>query len=325
MSGFPHFKGPLPTMAQMLTFEGIYPSAGTIVSHTWKKPKWASMIYVLCFGSGGGGGAGGVASATQSGGGGGGNATNIVAALFSALWFPPLVYVNVPQGGLGGTGTGSGGVQAPSSLSTVQNSQVSGVTLVTSSTGSPPGGNDGIGANGGGANGGIAGPTATNMALGSFGNWWTQPSEGSAGGGTGNTPADLPYASGTGFGGLINPLSGGGGGGGTTSGGVTSSGGGLTGRPAGGGNPGTFLGPERINGGTSTSRVGDSGYAYMGTSNPWLFTGGAGGASNPAGIGGRGGDGAIGCGGGGGGGSSTGSAAGPGGDGGPGLVVIMWW
>jgi len=265
---------------------------------TWTRPRNATMIYMLCIGSGAGG-AGGSAGSPQGGGSG-----SIATLLIPAMLLPQTIYCLVGLGGAGGPSNSSGSSGAHSYISTVSGSTaVASLVLVSGTT---------VASGSAGATAAIAGT----FVFGTLGIWSSVAGLPPSAGGVAATWAGL---SPTGA-----PLCGG------------SSGSAFVASATGFGilaaGPFPGLGATPATGVTGTSVVyGDPTFnadplsTLSSASVPFMPSGGTGGSASTGagGIGGNGGAGAIGCGGGGAAGGQT--TNGTGGRGGDGLIMILAW
>jgi hypothetical protein len=308
-----------------LTKEVFYAN-GTTSWQIWTKPSNAKFVNMVLIGGGGGGGAG-ASSNSGAGGGGGGGCSAISRVFFHASFLPDRLYVQVGNGGLGGSQSPvvvatSGGI---SYVSIQPNTTTNNVIVASGAAG---GGFGGAGGNGGAAgSAGTAGSIYTASLLTSLGSF--QGIAGIAGlaGGTGGG-ATLPSIT-IGLSPYLLPITPGLGGCGL------NASAGLNQDPNIGGRIiGTFS--STISGGTSSPTFagpGSSGYCGLRPNSnsssrlTFLSTGGAGGGAggygSVTGSGGEGGFGGIGSGGGGGGGCFFGSTnGGRGGRGGDGIVII---
>jgi hypothetical protein len=265
----------------------------------WVKPQEATFVHIWMVGAGGGGGGGftGAASSARGGGGGGGSGA-IARGTFLASMLPDILYVQVPQGGTGSTGSGvAGGVGGRVHVSVRPSVTAADIVLVSGAA-DASGGAAGSGAIAGA--GGTASTVSTAIS-GSFGSLatslqFTAGDTGTAGGaqtGAAGSP-QVALAS-------IN-ITGGAGGAGVTT--TDFNGGAIV---------GAGICPSRV-GGTANANGEKALNGYMSWI-PLFSTGGSGGGSDNDAIGGTGGDGGIGSGGGGGGGGATGGGGGRGGDG----------
>lgn len=305
-----------PRRATNQLFRGKYAAlASAPEPYVWEKPSNARYFSFLIIGAGGGGGGGFTRAAANGGGGGGGGSGGIVRLQLPTIFVPPILYLNVPQGGLGGSGSGvAGGAGAITTIGTVQGSVVAATLLGASSAAAAGGG--AAGATGtASATAGAAATVATRAlaALCGLGTWL--PTVGQIGGVGSPSTANGTAVT---FGGTGIMISGGGGGGGASSANVARNGANITGvglipTIAGGtgANPGT-PGAHGINMWPGATLGG----VVIGS------TGGAGGGAGGTGVGAAGGNGGFGSGGGGGGAGTTGAAGGNGGDG---LIFVEWW
>ena len=304
-----------------LTKEVFYAN-GTTSWQIWTKPSNAKFVNMVLIGGGGGGGAG-ASSNSGAGGGGGGGCSAISRVFFHASFLPDRLYVQVGNGGLGGSqspvvAATSGGI---SYVSIQPNTTTNNVIVASGAAG---GGFGGAGGNGSAPGTiGAAGTIYTSSLLTSLGSF--QAIAGIAGlqGGVGNTVrASITIGSSP----YLIPITPGLGGGGMTGLATPDTLGVIVGTPlsptiSGGTNSSTFAGP------------GSSGYCGLRPNSNsssrlmFLSTGGAGGGAGGLGAvtgsGGEGGFGGIGSGGGGGGGCFFGSTnGGRGGRGGDGIIII---
>lgn len=265
-------------------------SQATLGFLTWRKPRAAQQIALLCVGAGGVGGSGFTgASGTQRGGGGGGGSGGIARMMCAASMLPDTLFYQVGIGTLGG-GIGT---------STVIRTSGTGANIIQGSSGTSGGTGTATVGGAAGAAGGFASANWLRAFIAT-----TSGQSGVIGGansaGAGPTPLLM--------------VSGGAGGGGVTTGNVTAEGGQIFANG----------GVEAIPGGLANGGKGQDGKTiWLPDSYLFTATGGTGGGSTGAsGVGGAGGNGGIGCGGGGGGGGVTGGAGGRGGDG---IVIIVSW
>jgi hypothetical protein len=296
---------------------------------TWEKPKNCKYVYILAIGAGSGGGAGRRSTSNNAGGGGGGASGAITKGFFQADVLPDVLYVQVGNGGYGGTGASiaaNGGAGGPGEITYVSvgpNTSAAFIVMQSGNT-AATGGAGGLVAS---VSGGVA-ETVWGLT-GAFGNIGQMSSYAGQNGGIGviNTSNGGSIS-------LVSIVSGGAGGGGTSSGSAVSSGGNITGAgivPTILGLPGVsvpasiYIGPDG-RAGYQTRMPGNS-YTNR---DPLIFTGGAGAGgivmNSGTGYGSPGGNASIGSGGGGGGGANFSNAtflkAGDGGRGGDGLVII---
>jgi hypothetical protein len=276
---------------------------------TWSKPENCTFVSIIAIGGGGAGSAGGAGAVSQvRNGGKGGGSSSITKTLYPAWALPSTLYIQVGNGGLGGSGSASGTI-----LATGSNGQLSYVSIIPTSSanyilvksGNAPstGGGPGYTQNG-------AGGTAATIAfwnyLGLF-----ESEVGVAGANGGNSTAN---------GTSVTPsfITCPGAGGGSRSSTNVSTNGGMV--------ISTVLTPEIPSGSATGNVTGSDGvFTSLFSSNGSiiltpLYLGGAGGAGSAT-IGGPGGRGSYGSGGGGGGAALTGGS-GLGGNGGDGLVII---
>ena len=272
---------------------------------TWEKPNSAKFVSIVCIGAGGSG-SGGVAGSntTARAGGSGGGSAGYSIGFFSAAALPDRLYVQVPNGGAGVTGTtGNAGGLA---YVTVQPNTTAINILMQSGAAAPNGG--------GNQTGGAAGTAWAGSILSNLGFVSVFAGQiGAAGTASNATPNNVTPA-------------------GMTTGGAAGGGCSSNAQVSGGTIVGTgFL--NSVNGGPSfTGATGGDGSSYMSTipSNnsstrlPMIFLGGSGGGSSASFGGGKGGNASYGCGGGGSGAAFTGlqNISGNGGDG---LVIITAW
>lgn len=280
----------------------------------WKKPKGASMIWIVMIGGGGGGGGGFSRAAGSAGGGGGSGACSGTSRyLLPAIFLPDQLFIQVGQGGLGGAASVAGANGLNSYIYTSPTS-TSTINLIGASNTNPAGG-------GGGGTAGAGGAAGASPSLAA------------------NAPFHLSYAITSyqvGIPGVIGGAQTGAAGGNTASIWANylcspgASGAGCTTTDFNGGRIVVSGQPEFINwnipsGGDMIPQAvgaGANGSNGLQAFKPLVQTGGGGGASNNSGLAGLGGDGGIGCGGGGGGAGTTG---GRGGNGGSGMVLIIAW
>ena len=284
---------------------------GTTDWQIWNKPANCKFISIFCLGAGGGGGGGGNGgSGTARRGGGGGGASTYAVGFFAASQLPDTLFIQVPPGGIGGTGAGTGGIGGAGAISYVSiRPNTTAINLVVASGSANAGGGFGS-ANSG--TGGTAGSTWTGSVLTELGLVASYIGQAGTNGLTTATPLDITIA------GIIT----GGGAGAGTNGATPINGANISGGSS-------FI--NTITGGAgnagSAASPGGSGYttfnsSVMGSNRvPCFFVGGAGGGSSNLASGGTGGSGSFGSGGGGGGAGVT-SLGGNGGNGGDGLVII---
>lgn len=299
MSDMGYFFGGDPRYQQV--FYPNYPATAAAVWQPWEKPRGAQMVFMTLIGGGGGAGGGLTGTdTTNRGGGAGGACGNVTKLIVPALFLPDILYVSVPRGGAGGTGTGVAGAAGISTQVAYLPDPNLAVIVAN-------GGNGGAaGASSGSAVGGTAaalGNAVLSFLATSAVFVLTQGTAGATGGvatgGAGSNASTGISATG---------LAAGSGGGGVNS--ADTAGGNQTTLSA------TFY----------PSVIGAAAGSNRGTDGYWTFgpkfvggIGGTGGGGAHNGIGGGGGNGAYGCGGGGGGAGTTGGA---GGTGGGGLVII---
>lgn len=315
-------------------FQEFYGTSQTtlIQYQTWRKPRGAKMLYIICVGGGASGGTGSNNLGSNSGGGAGGGSGAQSTVLIPAALVPDVLYIQAGRGGASITAnTTAGAAGVPSYVLTEPLSSMANACCLAIGAAGAAGGTVPTVSAGGVAGTAAAVPTIGMMPLAGRGvTSFFAGQQGSAGGATGiaGTALALPVT------GLI--VSGGAGGGGSAAAGAITSGGqissaGLDGRlyPLLSGGQGAVTPP---NSGQSMQRYVPSYGSWFATNwgVPLILYGGSGGASanNVAGqVSGSGGDGMPGCGGGGGGGSGTGtaSAVGRSGAGGPGFVWIFAW
>lgn len=292
---------------------------GSDVWQTWIKPRGCKLIYLCTIGGGGGGAGGQSGSNTPRTGGGGGGSSQGLFGFIPATSLPDILYINVGQGGVGGTSDINGSGGTPSYISTLPNTN--GINVVSRADGGGAGLSIGTGgvAGSGTLQISIPGGHVAAASIG-FNGIFTIPSIAAIGGGTTTTSG---AAGGTNTGGNGNQVipthlvSGGGGGGGSSSGNTNGSGGQIANSrtiyP-------TILGG--VGGGTNNGGRGiqQQFTDYYISELQLQGTGGSGGGAFGLGVGGNGGDGGLGCGGGGGG---AGLIGGNGGNGGDGFVFII--
>lgn len=279
----------------------------------WRKPKGASMIFMIAISGGGGGGGGFTRTAGSAGGGGGGGAcSGISRFMCPAVLLPDELYIQVGHGGVGGAAGAAGGAGINSFILTSKTAVLPNIVLY-SGVNAPGGGGGGTGAAAGAA--GTVPTIAITQPLNAWGEWFSIVGlvgliGGAQTGAVGTSVTDWAAI----------PLSPGAGGAGCT-----------TTDFAGGDQTVTALldlgsfgyyptGAGNVAKGGTAAGAGVDGSAGANKLTPLIASGGAGGGSNNAAQAGHGGKGGIGCGGGGGGAGATG---GRGGDGGPGLVIIV--
>ena len=290
----------IPTNAS--STQTFYASSGSNLWQTWEKPRGAKMIEFFLVGAGGGGGQGATSTIARAGGAGGGSA-GITKGLIPAFLLPDTLYIQVPIGVVGASGSISYVSLAPTASANA--------VILASSTGlaSP-----GAGLGGGGSNVGGAGATIFTNAAGAHSTLSIYTAIAGVTGITGVTSAGSNISS------LASSLVTGGAGGA----GHSATAGDI--QPGGSVLSASVILTSTVQGGLSGSSTlisnGKNGYTIL---SPFCSTGGGGGAvgsgsSYPAGTGGGGG---IGSGGGGG---SAAYVAGfgstLGGKGGDGIVII---
>jgi len=124
----------------------FYAQSGSNSWQTWRKPRGAKMIQIMCVGAGGSG-----ATITGTGGGGGGGGGAITEALYLSTTLPDILFVKPGLGGkpftaaAGGTAGESSYVSiSPTTATAVCHAYGGSVGGTTSAGGSrPPGGNAG--------------------------------------------------------------------------------------------------------------------------------------------------------------------------------------
>lgn len=280
------------------------PSLGADDWKIWNRPKWASMLYILCVGGGAGGGGGfsGAAGAGQRGGGGSGGLSGMSRLTIPAFLLPERLYLWVGAGGQGNNSAGGAAGSGVLSYVSVYPAIAALNTVLLSGAAAPTGGVASAGTAGGAAGGGgtiavigscpLAGLGFFEFVVGRVGN---SGGGGGAGGATQLADSIVIWVAGSGSGVVATDVAG-----------------------AGCSNQiGTHMLSFQPAGAAAGSNNGSAGPTEWGGLTLW---GGMGGASSNAGIGGDGGRGAPGAGGGGGGGGTTG---GRGGNGGDGIIVIV--
>lgn len=286
-----------------------------VSSQAWHKPRGASMIFILCVGGGGGGGGGFTRTAGSAGGGGGGGAcAGFAKLLMPAILTPDMLYIQVGDGGNGGTASGAGANGGISFVRLGKTDAAPSRFLYSNATAAIGGG---AGAAGNGGAGGTIPGIAVAETPSSFGIF--SAIVGIAGGvggaqtgavGTSITAwATLPQSPGAGGAGCTT----------TNFDGGAQTATALLDMGSQGYYPTGAGGIAKAGTGTGAAIDGSSGETSL---TPFFNAGGAGGGSNNSGQAGHGGAGGYGCGGGGGGAGTTG---GRGGNGGPGIVVIISW
>ncbi len=283
--------------------------ANGISWQSWLKPRGATMVQILCIGSGGGGGGGlsGTVASSRGGGGGGGSSTVTRISLKTAI-LPDLLYIQVGIGGVGGTAGIIGGISSASYVSVLPSITTANLILISQNNLSGGGAaGTSAGSNAGGAAQTAA--TAASMIISQLAPFTSVI--GQAGSASGAITVNSG-AIGVAVIALPSVTISGGAGGATV--GIDNA------DFAGGAVTGSGVIPN-IAGGLAGGGNGQDGIALQ---KPFVFCGGSGGGSAGfvGGIGGSGGNGAIGSGGGGGG---AGETAGSGGNGGNGLVIITSW
>jgi hypothetical protein len=316
----------------MLDFNNILATPGADIQYftgptvsftqwqTWRKPRGAKFVYMICVGSGTSGGCG-VNTGSTSGGGAGGGSGAQSCLFIPAMFLPDVLYVQTPSGGqqpavLVSGAQGVAGfptyvaIQPFTTLGAAQTVCVAVGGLITGTAATT-------------INGGAAGTAATtaaiaNMPLAGRGQYrFLAGQPGTAGGSNTAAGTALTYPT-TGL-----MVTGGTGGGGNNAGTSNFAGGAITLAGFGDNFPAIPGGAAAV---TSTPAGAGAGGTIL---KPFQHTGGTGGggSSNTAGgVAGDGGNGGPGCGGGGAGGSNTtvGILARPG-NGGPGFVYIISW
>jgi hypothetical protein len=268
-------------------------NAGALTTwDSYRVPKNARELQILCVGAGGGGGNGFTRAAGSAGGGGaGGGGGGFSRLRIPAILLPNVLYVTA--------GIGRQGFAGGESYVSLRPSTTAPNTLLRATGG-------GLGGNGTGTAAGVAG-TAPGAVTTTSGIWavlglplFQAGSAGGAGGSqTGAVGATITW-------GALVPASGGAGGAGCTT--TDFAGGAITASNE------QF---PNIPGGLAAGGFGGTGMLQLW---PFVNSGGSGGGSNNAGVAGNGGNGGYGCGGGGGGAGATGGIGGKGGDG---FVMIL--
>lgn len=303
-------------------FQEFYGNAGAPLTQyqTWRKPRGAKFIYIICVGGGSSGGTGGNTAAAWGGGAGGGSGAQSTV-LMPALFVPDTLYI---QAGMGGNAVStSAGVGVAGTASYVLVEPLSAMANACCIAYANPGAATGTASSataGGAAGSAAAVATIAMMPLAGRGHYSFYAGQaGAAGGGISGAAGGAVTVPVTGL-----MVTGGSGGGGTTSG----NGGIITGAGLGQYLPTipAVVGAPR-NGGAGLS-YGISARLPSHRNLPLMFYGGSGGAASDTTAGtsaGAGGDGAPGCGGGGSGGTGSGAAVAqaPSGAGGPGFVWIF--
>lgn len=284
---------------------------------TWEKPAGFSWFLFFLLG-GGGGGASGFPSATTTarGGGGGGGSSSQSQLWIPAAMLPPILYLSVGLGGLGGaasTSVSNAGTAGQGSFVGIAANTGAIYTLLLANGGGQGGAGTAAASGAAGTAGAVA--TRAGMLVSGFG--IVDLLAGQAGGAAGpfNTNANAANINYPTTGLMVTGASGGGGGNGGGSGAIAA--------PASQGTPILITTRPLAVGGTPGAR-GNSGYQ---TTDPLLLAGmsiggsGGGGSSDGTAAGGDGGNGGPGSGGGGGGPGGT-AGGGSGGKGGDGLLII---
>lgn len=300
---------PLPTgiKTDVQIFNVPSTSSGLQV-HTWTKPPWATMAYMLCIGGGGGGGGGFTRAASAAGGGGGGGGSSGQSRLvIPTIFLPDTLFVEVGAGGQGvASGGGTAGTGGISFISLQPNATSLNAVLASANAGAT-GGGTGTGAAVGAAGTGATAVTIGNSVFSGLGVYqFLGGQSGVAGGavaGANGTANTIPTT------GIMTM--GGTGGAGTTS--ADFAGGAIT------ASADSLISQMRPATPAAGSFNGSGGYFSQ---KPFFSFPGLGGSSSNTSTGGAGGNGAYGSGGGGGGAGTTG---GRGGNGGGGYVAIISW
>lgn len=285
----------------------------------WNKPEGAKFLFFLVIGGGGGGGGGKSSNPNSGYAGAGGGSSAITRGFFPACFLPDTLYVHVGNGGAGGRGISSangeaGASGATSYISVSQSSLPENIVLSSGPTNGSGGGGGGGGSNTNATVGGGGGVWSSTLS--SFSSTGIVFTTSGQNGTVGSTNVSLAQIVTGGAGGGNVPIS------------SAEVGGNITSQA------GSFL-PTAPGGDVATSSTSKSAGSQglelslprgiqATSSNPLIFTGGAGGGGSGNGnynIAGRGGNGSYGCGGGGGGACYNGTA-GAGGDGGDGLIII---
>ena len=284
---------------------------------TWSKPRGVTNSYMLTIAGGGGGGGGFTrATANNGGGGGGGACSGISRLIIPSFFLPDVLYLQVGQGGIGGSGTGVAGSAGGISYISLGHSIVApNLLLAATGTTAPGGGGAGTGTTAGAA--GSVPTIATTTTAHQYGHWFGNVGLiGVAGGFVATTGAVGNSVTAW----TAIPLTPGAGGGGIGTSNTEFAGGAVTTTPAVDfGNVSFSAASSIAAGGAGTGGNGSSGFFSW---QPFFMTGGAGGGTNNTATAGSGGNGGVGCGGGGGGSGITG---GRGGNGGNGIVMIISW
>jgi hypothetical protein len=284
----------------------------------WTKPNDALLIHILCIGGGAGGGSGRLATANAIKYGGGGGGSSAVTSMYvPAFLIPDTLYIQVGVGGAGG---------AAQTVNTTNGNNgsaggVSYVALYPSYTGTGQRGNLLLSANGGAAGQGGTTTTGTNAAGGTatavgstspfylgLGQFTSTAGQAGSSSATGGVPTALTI-SGITCGGAAGSV--------VRFGPIASAGGDII-------TPSNLIPyltslSGGVGNGTSTTILGNNGYAVK---KPLMYIGGTGGGSSLSSSVGTGGNGSIGSGGGGGGASNNIAGSGAGGNGGDGIVII---
>jgi len=290
------------------TFISAPTATGASSWQTWVKPRGCSFIHIFAVGGGGGGGAAIVGDSYLSTGcGGGGGSGTQSSLLFLADNLPDMLFIQVGNGGEGGTGAGVAGGTSVVSIAAITTGNL---VLISTSGGS--GGGLGSGTTSGlGGNGGatttIASSVLSYLAQLTYGGTISIAGQAGTAGGTfamGGVNLVLPIT------GLI--VTGG------TGGGSANAPGGNFITPV-----GDYVFPVQL-GGLANIGVDSKGSNGFKVPNLLYFYGGTGGGSNffGNGVGGSGGIGSYGCGGGGGGLTYDTGLRASGGKGGSGFVTI---
>jgi hypothetical protein len=304
MDGF-HFPTQQRPDAVSIYYDRGFNTAGTSGwSQLWTKPKWASMVYMFCLGSGASGAGGNSRAslgAAVSAGGGGGGCSGFSKLAIPAAFLPERLFVRVGPARAGGA-AGAPGLAGINSIIAVTENGVANTSFILQSNANPPAAPAAATTTGAAGAVGTVGVIA-NSIFGHTGAWSSVVSVAGTAGGVNASAGPSVTPLGT------SVFTGGAGGGGSSAGANNLTAGGAISAVSG-------LLPVRL-GGLAGGGDGERGFFSL---NPLFGTGGSGGGSNPTGTGGNGGHGAYGCGGGGGGQGVTG---GRGGNSGGGLVIIV--
>lgn len=299
-------------------FEGGTPGVAYTAFQSWRKPRGASMVYMLAVGPGGGGGTSNNSGTTCFGASGGGSGAMSVLFVPAPL-LPDVLYVQTPPGGAGATANGSNGLASTNTMILIEQAAGSEPSLTLLSAASGGGGGTGTGFTGGGGGGSAPATSIANTVLAGRGySFFLAGQAGITGGSPAVNAASLTIPT-TGL--IVT--------GGT--------GGGSTNAVGGGNSSGPIVAPATLGtnwfysvpgaaaaSGATPAQNGTPGFKLPNFMMNYGGTGGGGASTTTGGLAGAGGAGAPGCGGGGGGGmGTTNKQVGVGGNGGPGFVLIV--